>query len=336
MKKRLNKNRRPEGSVRQSYGLVGRVKIGEIVEGVSKYGKKYKAPSGLDYFRFAPMNSNNKNCPFVETAEQIYANTPENKRNVLKIYFQSDSSEDCLNLVEMRDKGGRLVATSDRDTFVQLSLTKGLEGWVKPIRGKLKSIQRHPKSYIDLVAADFASEEGQISECGLPTLQQFLDKIEKRQKQLAGRNADKIEWKEFLRLRFGLVDMRVLGKWEFRTKGERSTIPEILEAYDSVMAAKGTVVGTQFLLKVDRVTQNRATDEGAKTYSMVSMVPLLSKNDFVEGNLILPAIDAQQGNLAIAPPPKQEQYKPIKVTKMPEDSAQLADDFGEDLPFEEG
>jgi len=80
-----------------------------------------------------------------------------------------------------------------------------------------------------------------------------------------------LKWEEYTTLKFVIPSIpSVLGYWEFTTKGKRSSIPGIIQAFDFVKDKVGTVVALPFDLIVSKAT---GRNPGAATsYPVVQLV----------------------------------------------------------------
>lgn len=85
---------------------------------------------------------------------------------------------------------------------------------------------------------------------------------------------DKAAWSTVLTLRFLILPIKsVMGLWSFSTKGEASSIPAIIAAYDSVLNYAKTVVGVPFDLNVEMVKSQKPDSESR--FPVVKLVPNL-------------------------------------------------------------
>lgn len=86
-------------------------------------------------------------------------------------------------------------------------------------------------------------------------------------------------WSVVLTLRFILPEIKgVFGLWALTTKGEASSIPSIVGAFDSVQEHAGTVVGVPFDLQVEKV-KSQKPDSKAK-FPVIRLIPNIG-----EGNM---------------------------------------------------
>jgi hypothetical protein len=79
-------------------------------------------------------------------------------------------------------------------------------------------------------------------------------------------------WSVTLRLRFIIPKIRgVAGYWEFATKGDASTIPNIRNSFDAMLENRGFVKGVIFDLNVEFAKSNKPGV--TSRYPVVSLVP---------------------------------------------------------------
>ena len=297
----------------KDFGIVGRVKIGEL--GNNNF------PTSLDYFKFQSSNPIN-----FKIAEAAYPNDKETKRNWLLVTFSSDSVDNCQNHFELRDAGGKLFARTDMSTKLEISLSPDWNGWISKYSSMMKSPPDiENDSFIKLYAEDFG--EGKIA----PSLEVFAgtirDGLYNKALKEKKRGAAQIKWKEIIRIKFVLCNTPILGRWILESGGARTSIQNILDAYDAVMEAKGTVVGTYFMLQVDKVKSNRAGI--SRNYPILSLVAIRTPEDMADNRLLLQTVtetrpmlgEAKEGpkegeikvvnNNQPPPPPKYENSAPV-------------------------
>lgn len=77
------------------------------------------------------------------------------------------------------------------------------------------------------------------------------------------------EWREVLRMRFMLKDYPALGYWEFRSHGAGTSIPKLIGPYDLVQEHRGSVIGVDFMLRVEKHTGNTAGQ--TRSYPVVQL-----------------------------------------------------------------
>jgi hypothetical protein len=92
-----------------------------------------------------------------------------------------------------------------------------------------------------------------------------------------------VTWKYTLFLNFVVLKMRgVLGQWQFSTKGEKSSMPQIIKAFDTMREGIGTIVNVPFDLQVEKATsqkpiKNKKTGKlETRTFPVVKLVPNIS------------------------------------------------------------
>lgn len=97
------------------------------------------------------------------------------------------------------------------------------------------------------------------------TKTEFPDLMEKLSAKAGG------QWRSILTMRFLLLKVRsVLGVWSLSTHAEASSIPEIISAYDNVLANAGRVAFIPFDLSVQKVTSQKPGSKS--TYSVIKLV----------------------------------------------------------------
>lgn len=80
------------------------------------------------------------------------------------------------------------------------------------------------------------------------------------------------EWYSILTLRFLILPLKtVMGVWSFSTKGEASSIPAIVSAFDQVKSMARTVVGVPFDLTVEMVKSQKPGS--TSKFPVVKLVP---------------------------------------------------------------
>jgi hypothetical protein len=85
----------------------------------------------------------------------------------------------------------------------------------------------------------------------------------------------KTPWTTVLSLYFVIPRIsRVFGCWQFTTKAEKTSIPEITSTFDTVKELAGTIVGIPFDLVVQKVTSQKP--ESKASYPVVKIVPNIS------------------------------------------------------------
>ena len=90
----------------------------------------------------------------------------------------------------------------------------------------------------------------------------------------------KQEWKVTLTLNFILPLVRgVMGCWQFVTKGSASTIPQVRDTFDTMLAQNGRVAGVIFDLSV---TMAKSQKPGVSSkYPVVSLIPNESEQNLL-------------------------------------------------------
>lgn len=171
------------------------------------------------------------------------------KPNVVQIVFiEDDPASICSERFEYRDTDGRLQAVGDGETF---------EVW-DPKAGRAGAYQT------------YTTDEH-------PDL---MERIEKKYPNKKG-------WEIILTLKFIIPKISgILGYWQFSTKGEASSIPQIRDAFDLVLKERGFIRGIIFDLSVSFATSQKPGVQSR--YPVVSLIPNHSKEnlELVKNHLI--------------------------------------------------
>jgi hypothetical protein len=84
------------------------------------------------------------------------------------------------------------------------------------------------------------------------------------------------QWAEMVTLRFVLPELSgILGHWTFTTKGKKTSIPGLVQAFDFIQGRMGTVVGVPFELIVEKAKGYNPGE--ARNYSRVKLIPCISE-----------------------------------------------------------
>lgn len=185
-------------------GCLGKVKTGE------KHPQK-GYPMSLDYFRF--------DSPIVSREVKLKEMFGDNPKSLNITFYSNDTNEVCSQRLELRDKGGRLIAYGDGELF-KVS-TSG--GWEE-------------------VRVDSDGNKARIK--GLQTTY--------------SQGEYKAVWKETLILRFLIIGFPEIGYWELRTYGKETAIPQITSVFDFCLEKFGRVQMIPFTLTVGKHKSNRA------------------------------------------------------------------------------
>lgn len=220
-------------------GMIGKIKVG-----MRHPEKGY--PMSLDYFRLDSK-------PIYENAfKAMFGDKP----SALPVFFASDDDANCSTYYELRDGKGGLFMYGDGETFYKaIDSTKGCKETFKTITNvdilaSFESMEAFKQSYLDA-----------------------LQDIENKTSITKGKKPQILEWKPTLTLRFCIANFPILGYFELSTHGEKTSIDNVVNAYDSVFEQNGTVKGCGFFLQVDKHTTARATTE-KHTYPVISLMPI--------------------------------------------------------------
>lgn len=83
------------------------------------------------------------------------------------------------------------------------------------------------------------------------------------------------KWSTILTLRFMLLKMRgVYGVWSLSTRGDASSIPQIVNTFDDVLSNAGRVHGIPFDLTVEKVTSQKPGSQSS--FPVLKLIPNLS------------------------------------------------------------
>ena len=95
---------------------------------------------------------------------------------------------------------------------------------------------------------------------------------------VAAKCPSKSGWQVMLTMRFLIPRITgIAGLWEFQTKGDKSTIPNITSSFDSVLENRGFVKGIIFDLSVKFATSNKPGI--TRKYPVVSLVANMSEEN---------------------------------------------------------
>lgn len=232
-----------------------------------KVGEKYIAPSGKESVRGLDYF-----IPDGDYAESLLKTLGDPKPNILHITFLSDDDDfSCDERYELWS-GKRLVAYGDGKNFYEYI----------------------PKS----------------DTYELKTTDQFPDIKKEIEQRIQKKSTEKHppEWSAVLKLRFHILEFKeVAGVWQFTTRGEKSSIKEIVSSYDMVKNMAGRVVGVPFDLKVKKVKSNKpGTSHSFPVVSLLANIgteslervrELISHNIEIRGLITPSKLDGYQGKL---------------------------------------
>lgn len=91
-----------------------------------------------------------------------------------------------------------------------------------------------------------------------------------------------IRWNHTLHLFFVLPEIKgVIGQWQFSTKGDKSSMPQIVEAFDTMQEGIGSIVNVPFDLQVEKVKGQKPTvgKDGkpeSRSFPVVTLIPNIS------------------------------------------------------------
>lgn len=142
--------------------------------------------------------------------------------------------------------------------------------------GKVFSVYNKDNQDFDTIAVD-SQEKGKV----------LMESIEKKTGE---------KFKARLTLRFAILKIKnILGVWQLNTGGEKTSIQNIVNAYDFIKKATGgRVMGLTFDLRVQKVTSDRYNTK--RSYPIIELVPhatqqhLQKVSDYMVSNSQLPLI----------------------------------------------
>jgi hypothetical protein len=156
----------------------------------------------------------------------------------IEVIFLSDNVEEvCNERLELR-QGTKLFAWGDGETF---------HVWSKEIKDyKIVTVEDHPK------VMDMAEQKASVGQ------------------------KERATWKTILTLRFLIPRIGgVFGVWQLTTKGENSSIPQIVSVFDKVKSIAGTVTNIPFDLSVDKVKSQKPDDKNL--FPVIRLIPNISQ-----------------------------------------------------------
>jgi hypothetical protein len=163
---------------------------------------------------------------------QAYGEKPQ---TIQIVFPDDDPAKVCNERYEYRDDDGRLIAAGDGETF---------QVW-------------DGKKYETLTTEEYPN---------------LMLAITKRYPNRKSKQDGHDGWEITLTLNFIVPLVRgVAGVWQFSTKGTASTIPQIRETFDGMLAERGFCKGIIFDLNVQFATTQKPGDKSR--FPVVSLVP---------------------------------------------------------------
>lgn len=103
---------------------------------------------------------------------------------------------------------------------------------------------------------------------------------------------NKLEWKVILTLFFIIPKIKgVFGVWKFQTKGVKSSVEQIINAFDMIKENAGTVINIPFDLVVEKVKSQKPNSKSV--FPVVNLVPNIGKENLE----IVAGFMSQGGNI---------------------------------------
>ena len=158
----------------------------------------------------------------------------EKPQTIQVVFPDDDPAKVCNERYEYRDDEGRLLATGDGETFQIWNGKEYQEVSIEQSPNLMKSVEkRHPN-------------------------------------KLYQKTGD--GWQIILTLNFIIPCVRgIAGVWQFSTKGNASTIPNVRNVFDAMLEMKGYCKGIIFDLSVQYAKSQKPGDKSR--YPVVSLVP---------------------------------------------------------------
>lgn len=158
----------------------------------------------------------------------------EKPQTIQVVFPEDDPAKVCNERYEYRDDEGRLLATGDGETFQIWNGKEYQEVSIEQSPNLMKSVEkRHPN-------------------------------------KLYQKTGD--GWQIILTLNFIIPCVRgIAGVWQFSTKGNASTIPNVRNVFDAMLEMKGYCKGIIFDLSVQYAKSQKPGDK--IRYPVVSLVP---------------------------------------------------------------
>ena len=158
----------------------------------------------------------------------------EKPQTIQVVFPDDDPVKVCNERYEYRDDEGRLLATGDGETFQIWNGKEYQEVSIEQSPNLMKSVEkRHPN-------------------------------------KLYQKTGD--GWQIILTLNFIIPCVRgIAGVWQFSTKGNASTIPNVRNVFDAMLEMKGYCKGIIFDLSVQYAKSQKPGDKSR--YPVVSLVP---------------------------------------------------------------
>jgi hypothetical protein len=165
----------------------------------------------------------------------LFAQAYGKKPSTIQVVFPDDDAEKvCREQYEYRDDFGKLLATGDGETF---------RVW-------------NGDKYMELTTTDYPN---------------LMDSIEKRYPNKQYKKTGN-GWNVTLTMNFIIPCVKgVIGVWQFVTKGNASTIPQIRDVFDAMLERRGFCKGIVFDLAVQFAKTQKPGD--ASRYPVVSLIP---------------------------------------------------------------
>ena len=158
----------------------------------------------------------------------------EKPQTIQVVFPDDDPAKVCNERYEYRDDEGRLLATGDGENFQIWNGKEYQEVSIEQSPNLMKSVEKRPPNKLYQKTGD--------------------------------------GWQIILTLNFIIPCVRgIAGVWQFSTKGNASTIPNVRNVFDAMLEMKGYCKGIIFDLSVHYAKSQKPGDKSR--YPVVSLVP---------------------------------------------------------------
>lgn len=201
--------------------------------GTIRIGEKYIAKSGNQSTR--SVDHFLFDSPYAEECRSACGDKPTK----LSVFFISpDRAFSCYDRYELRDAAGKAFGLADGLEMDSNIYFWKNQKWMKVAAEHVAKYDGDIKKLLDSAAAGCGSRTG---------------------------------WTRRLTLRFMLLDVPgLIGYFEFHTGGEKTSIPNIISAFNLVYPNAGTAI-VPFDLRVAMATSDRSGD--SRKYPVISLIP---------------------------------------------------------------
>lgn len=233
--------------------------IARLSVGEKKVNAKGKEyPVSLDYFRLRTDDER-----IVKAWNDTYPGGKPSK--LLVSFFSDDPARVCREELQLRV--GRLkYAWGDGETFA----------WID---------QKTKQQVVQVVRSEEEAEE-------------ILARLHQEAHDIARANGSTVTgWEKLLTMYVWLPELPIMGEMRLTTKGVDTSIENIRQSFDTIMAAAGTVVRFPFDLTVEKF---KSDNMSGRNYPVIDLKPRLSRESIasfrdMSGSLMQDIVEASGG-----------------------------------------